>query len=357
LIVVNIILKYLNYLVIAGLLLGYASPYINPSIFWPAAFIGLLHPIFLILNILFLVYWLIQKKIRFVFNLAVLILGFSSIDKIITFGAVTSPSREGKLKVVSFNAKLFGIYEDANFFNAFLEEITQNNPDLLCIQEFYNLDVNGSTAIKEIKKHSGMKYHYLRTLKRKTGKSRYGIIVFSKYKIVDYGDFDFGENSVNLCLYADILYNSKIFRIYNIHLQSLKLARTDYALLKKIGEDKDSTIQVSKNIFERLKMAFIKRGEQAIMVKENMNLCKKPIILCGDFNDTPQSFAYNTLSSNMKDCFMESGNGLGGTYTGPLPSLRIDYILHDASMVSYNYLASKNFNSDHKMIETIIDIK
>lgn len=355
--VVNIILRYINYLVIAGLLLSYAAPYVNPSVFWPVAFLGLLHPIFLFLNLLFLIYWAIQRKILFVFNLAVLVLGIGSINKIVTFGAETSPVREGKIKVVSFNAKLFGIYEDANFFDKFLEEIVQKNPDVLCLQEFYNLDVNGSTAIKEIKKSTGMKYHYLRTLKRKSGKSRFGIIVFSKDKIIDYGDFDFGENSVNLCLYADIMHNSKIFRIYNIHLQSLKLARTDYELLKKIGEDKESTIQVSKNIFERLKTAFIKRGEQAIMVKENMQSCSKPIILCGDFNDTPQSFAYNTLSENMKDCFMESGNGIGGTYTGPLPSLRIDYILHDTSMVSYNYLASRSFNSDHKMIETIIDVK
>ncbi len=356
-IVVNIILKYLNYLVIAGLLLAYAAPYINPSIFWPAAFFGLFHPVFLFLNLLFLIYWLIVKKLRFVFNLAALVLGISSINKLVTFGAETSPVREGKLKVVSFNAKLFGIYEDANFFDKFLTEIAEKNPDVLCIQEFYNLDVNGSTAIKEIKKSTGLRYHYLRTLKRKSGKSRYGIIVFSKNKIVDYGDFDFGYNSVNLCLYADIKVDSKIIRIYNIHLQSLKLARTDYALLKKIGEDTESTIQVSKNIYERLKTAFIKRGEQAILVKENMKACHKPIILCGDFNDTPQSFAYNTLSENMKDCFMESGNGIGGTYTGPLPTLRIDYIFHDTSMVSYNYLASKSFSSDHKMIETVIDIK
>ncbi len=338
-------------------MLAYAAPYIDPSLFWPAAFFGLMHPVLLILNALFLVYWVIQVKLRLIFNLGMLVLGIPSFNKIVTFGTETLPLREDKLKVVSFNAKLFGIYEDANYFDEFLKEITEKNPDIMCIQEFYNLDYNGSTALKEIKKQAGLPYHYFRTLKRKTGKSRYGIIVFSKYKIIDYGDLDFGGNTVNLCLYADILHASKTVRIYNIHLQSLKLARTDYALLKKIGEDSDSTIQVSKNIFNRLKTAFIKRGEQAIMAKENMENCGKPIILCGDFNDTPQSFAYSTLSKDLKDCFMESGNGLGGTYTGPLPNLRIDYILHEPSMVSYNYLASKNYNSDHKMIESIIDIK
>lgn len=355
--VFNVILKYINYLVIAGLLLAYAAPYINPSVFWPAAFFGLAHPIFLLLNVLFCLYWAIRRKLRFIFNLVVIIAGFSSLEKIVTIGAKTSPKRDGKLKVMSFNAKLFGVYEDANFFNKFIDEITEKNPDIICIQEFYNVDVEGSNAINEIKKNTGLRFHYLHTLSRKKGKSKFGMITLSKYKIIDYGDLDFGVNTVNLCMYTDIKFNNEIVRIYNVHLQSLKLARTDYELLKKIGEDSDSTIKVSKSIFERVKTAFIQRGNQAILLKENMDKCGKLIILCGDFNDTPQSFAYQTLSLKLKDSFMESGNGLGGTYTGPLPSMRIDYILHDTSMVSYNYLTSSSFNSDHKMLETLIDVK
>jgi endonuclease/exonuclease/phosphatase (EEP) superfamily protein YafD len=82
-----------------------------------------------------------------------------------------------------------------------------------------------------------------------------------------------------------------------------------------------------------------------------------PTIIGGDFNDTPQSFAYQVIVENMKDCFIESGNGIGGTYVGPLPSFRIDYILHDTTLKSFNYTTLNGFGSDHKMIETIIALK
>ncbi|MCC6722356.1 MAG: endonuclease/exonuclease/phosphatase family protein [Bacteroidia bacterium] len=355
-IVFKIILKVLNFLVIIALLAAYTAPYINPEIFWPFAFFGLLHPVLIILNVIFMIIWLLKVKLKFVINILVLIIGLGSIKKNISFGSQASTVREGKLKIISFNSKLFGAYEDEVFFDDFVKNVNEKNPDILCIQEFYNLGLNGSDAIHEIKKSTGLKYHYFRSLKRKKGKSKYGIIVFSRYKIINYGELDFGANTVNLCIFTDIIYNNKQFRIYNVHLQSLKLARTDYEMLKKIGEDSDYALQVSKNIFERLKLAFIQRSKQAQLLKENIKNNNNPSIVCGDFNDTPQSYTYRIISDDMVDCFIESGNGIGGTYTGPLPSLRIDYILHDKSMNSYNYNASENFKSDHKMIETLIEL-
>jgi len=344
---------------LAGLLLSYLAPYISPTILWQVAFFGLLHPVFLIFNILFLIYWLVRQKLRFIFNLVVLVLGIGSINKIFTFGSETSPNREGKLKIISYNAKVFGAYDDDYFFDEFLKKITEENPDVLCIQEYFRLDLKGPDPINEIKKSTGLKYHYFRhtRIKPREGKPRYGGIIFSKNKIINYGEIDFAGAGSNLCLFADIKFNNKIIRIYSIHLQSIKFAGTDYQLLNVLGENYDSAKLISKNMFTKLKTAFIKRGEQANLVKESIRSCGIPAILCGDFNDTPQSYAYHTISENMIDCFMESGNGLGGTFVGPLPSLRIDYILHDTSMVSYNYNAEKAFSSDHKMIEALVEVK
>ena len=154
------------------------APKVDPNLFWPIAFFGLLHPVFLILNILFLAYWAYQKKIRFVFNLAVLVLSISSINKILTFGAKTSPDRADKIKVVSFNAKLFGVYGDGSFYHEFIDKIGQKNADVICIQEFFNMPIERSNMVDEIKKKTGLKYHYFKSLDRKIGKSRFGIIIF-----------------------------------------------------------------------------------------------------------------------------------------------------------------------------------
>ena len=85
-----------------------------------------------------------------------------------------------------------------------------------------------------------------------------------------------------------------------------------------------------------------------------MQNCKHKMIVCGDFNDSPTSFAYGTLSKGLKDAFIESGSGLGNTYIGPFPSLRIDYILYDKSFDSYNYKSINTNYSDHKLIETLL---
>ena len=80
------------------------------------------------------------------------------------------------------------------------------------------------------------------------------------------------------------------------------------------------------------------------------------VILCGDFNDTPLSYAYNTISTNLKDAFKESGQGIGQSFV-KLPALRIDYILHNESFKSYNYTKHKQELSDHYAVSCEMEIK
>jgi endonuclease/exonuclease/phosphatase family metal-dependent hydrolase len=68
--------------------------------------------------------------------------------------------------------------------------------------------------------------------------------------------------------------------------------------------------------------------------------------VCGDFNDTPISYTYSTIKEKLADAFKESGIGIGNSYVG-IPSLRIDYILHDKKFNSYNYKKNKYELSDH----------
>ena len=65
-----------------------------------------------------------------------------------------------------------------------------------------------------------------------------------------------------------------------------------------------------------------------------------PIIVCGDFNDTPLSFTYKKIKSNLIDSFTISGSGIGDSYV-KIPMLRIDYIMHDNKFKSYNYQKQK----------------
>src|SRR5204862_7418375 len=97
----------------------------------------------------------------------------------------------------------------------------------------------------------------------------------------------------------------------------------------------------------RLKRAFIKRSQQVRVLHRHILESPYPVILCGDFNDTPSSYTYATLCKGMEDSFRESGSGFGKTYIGAFPSFRIDYILHDGKLHSTGYLTHGEKLSDH----------
>ena len=132
----------------------------------------------------------------------------------------------------------------------------------------------------------------------------------------------FGKNTSNICIYTDVKINNKNnIRIFNIHFQSIRFGEEDYEFAEKVREMEDITNEEeykhdSGRIIKRLKKAFIRRAHQVDLVEQYIKSSPYPVIVCGDFNDTPSSYAYYTISDNLTDAFCESGNGFGQTYAG-----------------------------------------
>jgi endonuclease/exonuclease/phosphatase family metal-dependent hydrolase len=80
-------------------------------------------------------------------------------------------------------------------------------------------------------------------------------------------------------------------------------------------------------------------------------------VVCGDFNDTPVSYAYRKVRGDMKDAFVESGWGVSNTYNGGLPSLRIDYILCDRKFDVSDYRRDRIYLSDHFPVRCRLSIE
>jgi endonuclease/exonuclease/phosphatase family metal-dependent hydrolase len=175
----------------------------------------------------------------------------------------------------------------------------------------------------------------------------FGIATLSRYPIVEKGVVPFDREGTNMCIYTDIDYNGKIVRVYNMHLQSLHFKQTDLEFLKSLNFSDEQTLAGAKNIFSRFKHAFIRREEQAKTIREHINDCPYPVVLCGDFNDTPLSYSYELLKGDLIDAFQEKGTGIGSTYNGAFPLLRIDYVLHSANLQLHYFEKKKEDLSDH----------
>ena len=136
-------------------------------------------------------------------------------------------------------------------------------------------------------------------------------------------------------------------RVFNIHLQSLKFSATNLKYIDQPGFEDKEAISQSKNIIGKFKVGFLKRKVQAERIKAEMNKSPYPVIICGDFNDVPNSYAYTTIGRGMKNAFVEKGKGLGRTFTGISPTLRIDNIFTDNKFSIEQFIRIKKKLSDH----------
>ena len=106
----------------------------------------------------------------------------------------------------------------------------------------------------------------------------------------------------------------------------------------------------SKSIIGKYRTGFIKKFYQSNRIKTAINESKYPVIVCGDFNDVPNSYAYSTIGKGLKNAFAEKGTGIGRTFVSISPTLRIDNIFVDKRFTVEQYVRIKRNLSDHYAI-------
>jgi endonuclease/exonuclease/phosphatase family metal-dependent hydrolase len=356
-------LLVLNLIAASFLLLSYLASYVDPRIFWPLSFFGLGYPWLLLLNLLFLVLWLFRNPRIALISAACILLGWKFILNTIGFRESTAidvpKSSQNFLRVMTYNVhyfKKFDYQNDKIIKDQMLDVIRREQPDVICIQEFMTRKKGEYNLIKSFKKILQTNHYYFKA-NIDNDYEALGIAIFSKFPIKSTGHISFPNTAKgNEAVYTDIEVKNKLFRVYNVHLQSISFQPEDYQYLKKVT-DEITNVESSRRIGSRLKRAFLKRSEQAKLLKTHTNSCTLPYIIAGDFNDTPASFSVSTLSKGLKNSFYEKGSGFGITYNGDFPNFQIDYILAtpDFNIKSYRIIDKKL--SDHYAVRSDLEMK
>lgn len=331
---INKLIFLANSIVAAVLLLAYLSYYIAPNTITLISLISLAIPILIVVNVLFLVYWLLKLKRQFLLPLVTLLIGYQYITKFYQINTkevlLTSDT-----KVMSYNVRLFNLYEwlkEDNIDKKIVQFIDKKQPDILCIQEFHpaeNLDLD---------------YPY-RYVQIRNSKNQFGHAIFSNYEIINSGSLNF-SNSSNNAIYVDVVKEKDTLRVYNVHLESLKIKPPD--------ENFEINSEISEEFKKRVESAFVTQTNQVNLLKKNMDEINHKSIICGDFNNTAFSWVYAELSEDKKDAFEVAGSGFGKTFDLPFP-FRIDFILVDEAIEINNFKTYNVPYSDHYPIMARID--
>jgi len=329
------------------LLMAYLAVHINPEDFTLPAFFGLSYPYLLLINIILSVIWAMLLRFEALISVVVIALGLTHFSNYIQ---LSKPKGEktGSFKVMSYNVRLFNYFENNNKANSqkqVLAFIKTQNPDILCLQEYFVIG-NPAQAEADVKTALGGKfYSHVKILG--SGKNKYyGIATFSRYPIISRGEI-IHPSSSSLTIYTDVLVQKDTFRIYNNHLQSFRLKRMELSFIEEIMSENLETFGEVKSLSMSLKKGFVRRALQAQVVKDHINRSKYPVIVAGDFNDTPVSYAYRKIRKGLNDSFVNSGYGAGFTYKGNYPANRIDYILYDNALKNSFFEIKKVKFSDH----------
>jgi endonuclease/exonuclease/phosphatase family metal-dependent hydrolase len=356
--ILNRIALVLNGLAILGLLIAYVAPFVSPELLWHFAFFGLAYPVLLALNILFVIYWIVVFKFKFMYSLLAIMAGYNYIPYFAQINAKKTIDQAALVRVSSFNAKFFGVFEGRKPGDAakFIEVLEKVDPHIACFQEFAHAQValKGPLyrTIKNTLSHKGERLYIT------TGgpAPQPSLVIISRFPIIDSGEVEHEPGIGNYTIFADIVAHGDTLRIVNTHLRSIRFEGNDYKAISELSVDKDSSVVQFSGITRKLKRAFVARAKQADAVSEFIRLSPYPVILTGDFNDPPTSYAFRTIKGELKDAFVEAGSGLSRTYVGRMPSFRIDYILYNPAFHAFNYYAKAFEFSDHKMISAGIRI-
>lgn len=339
----------LNFLAIAALLISYVSVYIPPDKFWVSSFFGISFPFFVAANILFIVMWALFKPKFLFFSLVVVLAGWGFVNRYVQF--VGKNTENEGIKVVSYNVQNFPGKKEAEqkaSANNILEFLDEKNANIICLQEIKlrrkNV-FNIADAVNRLK--SINHYHYA------SNGATFGLATFTSYPIIKMGEIRY-QNSPNMAIFTDVLIGSDTVRIFNVHLQSYKIDPHKYDIISSPGIDEKKDIREIREIGGKLKRAFQIRAAQVREIREIIDKTKYPVVICGDFNDTPVSYTYQTLRGDFNDAFVSSGKGFGQTYIGKLPSYRIDNIFYSDSFESYNFKADNFRASDHLPVSTLL---
>jgi endonuclease/exonuclease/phosphatase (EEP) superfamily protein YafD len=314
----------INVATLVPLILATLVVYISPADwFWPSVF-AMVKPYLLLIPLAWAIGWGIKRRWRFVLaNLLLIAINYSTFGHFYQSNEALDRSRHD-FRVLSYNVNAFQ-YEFGRFQQT-LDYIKAQEPDILCLQEFFNAkDRKGRVegrALKHLRAATALEHT---TFVELLPQGNYGLLIMSRFPIMNAGAVTPTEgNRKNGVIFADLKLYGETMRVYNIHLASYNFSLGQRRMLANRKANYDT-----RSGWELLKVMIHTWHEQARQLnylQQHRAGFEGPTLLCTDLNNPPYSYFYDQVRGPLYDTFELRGNGYGTTYPGYTGPLRIDYV-------------------------------
>ena len=355
--IARILLLVGTLLVSGAYLLGAYSGYIPPVRWIIPAFLGLFFPALLVAQIGVTIFWLLAWDKRRLLLVAVVWL--ISLPQLLVYFPISRAEKslgteEESLRILSYNVCAFGFKPHTKTSpNATLQYIKSSGADIVCIQEaMLNQNPWAGVVSKTLRSYLDEDYPYINAIRVNRGGSTLALL--SKYPIKEAKEIPL-PSWVNGAVAYKVDIRGKETRVINVHLESFRLRRVDGEDYLRLAKDGDA-IQLKDALRAKLSPTFRSHNIQANIIHELIqNYGSGRVIVCGDFNDTPLSYARYKIGEGLEDAFVSKGNGLGITFHTRPFFVRIDHILFGPAFRALRCEVDKTASeSDHYPIEAVL---
>ncbi len=337
--------------------MAYLAPYVDPEATTLFSFLGLAYPVLLLINLFFIILWILLRKRYVLLSLLAVLVGWNMLLRHFNWGSSVN-NEHASIKITSYNvqnlAKNNLHIQNPDHRSRIFRFLAEEQPEILCMQEFYYRGNNTSNLFKALKKETGLP-HFFHKNYFPDSRHLNALVTFTSYPLINTGELT-TENGRIFTIYTDLLIDNDTVRVYNVHLKSVRFQQSDLDFVNDLPRQasrQEKLTEGSKSVLIKLGEAFRKRAKEASILAGHIQTSPHPVILCGDFNDTPGSFSYEKIKGNLRDAFLEAGYGYGNTYAGKLPPIRIDFIFYDRGFTSRKFqIHTLNDLSDHYPVTT-----
>ena len=355
----------LNLLAVTLLLAADLAGLVPPTKLQLPALLAIGFEVLALVNAVFAVSWLFSShKSWCVVSVLALLISFTPLRATFSHrmraSSVSDTATSSRLKILSYNTHLLqnNTPVDQNELLRYIHDsgadivciyIHDSGADIVCMQEYAVYKDAHYPTFGQVKNALADTYPYTYfDFSVHNRRLQYGLAVYSKYPLTDKTTIPLNTKG-NGANYCDVVVRSDTFRLFNNHLQSNSLQSSEI----------DSLLAITTRTTSKLLSAFAARTAQVEAVRAAIDASPYPVIVCGDFNDVPASYAYRRLSKGLQDAFLTTSFlRTGHTYVRSSalpwfhnatfgPGIRIDYILTDPMLRATDFRIDRVAYSDH----------